>query len=224
MKTREVFKRWFKLRFFITYPFGLFVLFFCSPTDFSFSIGIWFIALGLIIRVWANGYVIKTNKLTTSGPYAFMRHPLYLGTMLLALGFSIMLNTYYAGAIFIIAMAMVYYRTIKNEERALIERYKDAYLDYKKNVPAVMPGIFPYRKGEKWGFSFARVIENHEYKLFIWVINIAIIFRLKQYLLIEHKPMDTKIWLLIVLFFILGSIDIAGEILKWKEKQNSLTQ
>jgi len=224
MKIRELFRRWFKLRFFITYPFGLFVLFFCAPSDFSFYIGICFIALGLSLRVWANGYVIKTNKLTTSGPYAFLRHPLYLGTMLLALGFSIMLNTYYAGAIFIIVMAMVYYRTIKNEERALIERYKDAYLDYKRNVPVIIPGFFPYKKGEKWGFSFSRVIENHEYKLFIWVINIAIIFRLKQYLLIEHKPMDTKIWLLIVLFFILGSIDIAGEILKWKEKRNSLTK
>jgi protein-S-isoprenylcysteine O-methyltransferase Ste14 len=218
---RERLRRWFKLRFFITYPFGLFVLFYpaASPTAYSFKAGIAFIIAGLLIRIWANGYAIKTEKLTVSGPYSLLRHPLYLGTMLIAAGFMVMLRTHYLGLFFIVIMAVVYYRTIKNEERALTERYPEAYLNYKNKVPAILPTIFPYKAGEKWQFSFARVIENHEYKLFIWIINIVIIFRLKGYFIVEREPLDIKKWLLIVLFFALGAIDIAGEVVKTRRKR-----
>jgi protein-S-isoprenylcysteine O-methyltransferase Ste14 len=221
MNIKNRLKRWFKLRFFITYPFGLFVLFYpqYSPTPYSFKAGICFIATGLLIRLWANGYAIKTEKLTVSGPYALLRHPLYLGTMFIAIGFCIMLRTFYMGALFIIVMVGVYYRTIKNEERALTQKYKEAYLDYKAHVPAILPTFSPYKKGEKWPFSFSRVLENHEYKLFIWIINITIIFRLKGYFIIAREPLDAKKWLLIILFFVLGAIDIAGEIIKSKRKK-----
>lgn len=212
-------KRWFKLRFFITYPFGLFVLFFCSPTRESFAVGIWFIILGLGIRLWSNGYAIKTVVLTTSGPYSIVRNPLYLGTILITIGFMIMLNTSYAGLIFVMVMLGVYYRTIKSEERALTMRFGQLYLDYKSKVTMLIPTIFRYKAGEKWPFSFKRIIENKEYKLFVWVINIVIIFRLKGYFLIEHESMDMKKMLLIGLFVFLAAIDIGGEIFKWHRKR-----
>ncbi|MDD4954451.1 MAG: isoprenylcysteine carboxylmethyltransferase family protein [Candidatus Omnitrophica bacterium] len=220
MNVKNRLKRWFKLRFFITYPFGLFVLFFCSPTNESFNFGIWFVMLGLLIRLWANGYAIKTHKLTTSGPYSVVRNPLYLGTMLITIGFMILLNTSYAGFIFVVIMAAVYYRTIRNEERALGEKYGKLFLNYKENVPMIVPSFFRYKKGEKWPFSVRRIIENKEYKLFIWVINIAIIFRIKGYFLIDHESMDAKKWLLIALFIALAAIDIGGEILKWRKKRS----
>jgi len=221
MSVKNRLKRWFKLRFFVTYPFGLFVLFYCSPTAESFGLGIWFIAAGLITRLWANGYAIKTHKLTTSGPYSVVRNPLYLGTMLITVGFMIMLNTSYAGFIFVVIMAAVYYRTIRFEERALTEKYGKVYTDYKKNVPMIVPTFFRYKSQEKWPFSFKRIIENKEYKLFIWVINITIIFRLKGYFLLDHESMDAKKWFLIVLFIILASIDIGGEVFKWSRKKKS---
>lgn len=217
-------KRWFKLRFFITYPFGLFVLFFCSPTRESFQSGIWFIILGLAIRLWSNGYAIKTVALTTSGPYSIVRNPLYLGTILITIGFMIMLNTSYVGLVFVLIMLAVYYRTIKSEERALTMKFGQAYLDYKSKVPRITPTIFRYKAGEKWPFSFKRIIENKEYKLFIWVINIVIIFRLKGYFLIDHESMDMKKMLLIGLFVFLAAIDIGGEIFKWHKKRIKVKQ
>ena len=220
MHIKNRLKRWFKLRFFITYPFGLFVLLFCSPTKESFIPGICFVILGLIVRLWANGYAIKTHKLTTSGPYSIVRNPLYLGTMLIAIGFMVMLNTSYAGLSFIIIMAAVYYRTIRYEERALTEKYGKIYLGYKDKVPMIVPSFFRYKKQEKWPFSVRRIIENKEYKLFIWVINIAIIFRFKGYFLIDHESMDAKKWSLIALFIVLAAIDIGGEVIKWRKKRN----
>jgi len=72
-------QRSFKPRFAVVYPFALFVLFFCFLNQDSIRAGIGYIIAGLLIRLWSNGYAIKNDKLTTSGPYAFVRNPLYVG-------------------------------------------------------------------------------------------------------------------------------------------------
>lgn len=127
------------------------------------------------------------------------------------------------GVLFIILMAIVYYRTIKKEEVMLEKKFSDIYVGYKKKVPAILPTIFPYRKGEKWSFSFRRLIKSQEYKLFLWVIIIVIAFHLKDEFLVEHEAMDVKIWGLIISAFILGIFDLIGEFIKWRNKKiNSL--
>jgi hypothetical protein len=136
----------------------------------------------------------------------------------------IMLNTSYVGLAFVLIILAVYFRTIKSEERALTMKFGQPYLDYKGKVPRLIPTIFRYKAGEKWPFSFKRIIENKEYKLFVWVINIVIIFRLKGYFLIDHQSMDMKKMLLIGLFVFLASIDIGGEIFKWHRKRLQRTE
>ncbi|MFC1658118.1 methyltransferase family protein [Candidatus Omnitrophota bacterium] len=218
MDIQERLKRCSKLRFAVLYPFGVFMMIVATPDDNSLRIGAPFIGIGLLIRVWANGYAVKLEKLTTSGPYALLRHPLYLGTMLIAIGFVIMLKIYVSGALFIVLMASIYYRTIKKEELMLEERFKEAYSDYKKRVPALFPRILPYRQGEKWRFSLRRLNKSKEYKLFLWMIILAIAFHLKHELMIERESMDAKIWTLMIIAFILGMIDLFSELLKEKNK------
>lgn len=212
-------KRWFKLRFAITYPFVAFALLFANCDDKSMLVGIWFIIAGLFVRVWANGYAIKSEKLTTSGPYAFVRHPLYLGTMLLVAGFIIMLRLYYIGILLFAAIAAVYYRTIKKEEGMLRQRFKDLYVNYEKKVPAIVPSIFPYREGEKWPFSIKRLLRSQEYKLFIWMIILVIIFYLKYAFLIRHEGLNARTSGLIITMFILAFFDPAAgfirRMLRW---------
>src|SRR5665213_513230 len=126
--------RSFKPRFAVIYPFGFFVLFFCSLNEASLKAGIGYIIAGLLIRLWSNGYAIKNDKLTTSGPYAFVRNPLYLGTFLIAIGFIIVLKSdppwleWIAGGIFLLALSFMYYRTIKDEQGMLLAKYKDCLL------------------------------------------------------------------------------------------------
>lgn len=217
MNTQDRFKRWFKLRFAILYPFGIFVLIFAHSDDQSIKAGIWFILAGLFIRIWANGYAVKLDKLTTSGPYAFVRHPLYFGTMFVAIGFVIMLRMGYIGVLLILVMVVVYSRTMKKEEQMLQAKFRDLYINYKKKVPAILPSVFPYRDGEKWPFSFRRLIKSQEYKLFIWMMIIVIVFHLKEELLVEHEKINTKIIVLIATVLFLGIIDFMGELLKWKK-------
>jgi len=89
----------------------------------------------------------------------------------------------------------------------------------KKKVPAVFPKIIHYREGEKWSFSFKRLIKSQEYKTFLWVIIVMIIFHLKDEIMIEHETIDVKILILFVIAFILGMLDFIGEVIRYRKKQ-----
>lgn len=203
-----------KFRFAVIYPFGIFVLLTAHPSDESIQRSIGFVISGALIRIWANGYAIKMDKLTTSGPYAFVRNPLYLGTFLIAFGMVVMLQSYVAGSLFLAAFLAGYYFTIKKEERMLEEKFKDSYLDYKKHVWALIPKAVPYRKGEKWPFSFTRLLKSKEYKTIFWLAIVIIIFHFKNEFLVEREGWEThNLWLagLIVLLIV---VDLAYEFVK----------
>ncbi len=202
-----------KLRFAILYPIGIFA-FWCAQCDNrSIRQGMGFVIAGLLIRLWANGYAIKMDKLTTSGPYSFVRNPLYLGSFLIVLGFIIMLKLRYVGMSFLLVWILIYIRTILQEETMLEEKFKDHYRDYKREVPRLIPRIIPSRQGPKWSFSFLKIIENKEYKLLFWIFIIFVIFYSKEELG-EHKHFLFKQWGFIAIALFLGLVDLWGEFIK----------
>jgi len=215
-------QRSFKPRFAIIYPFGFFVMFFCSLDEASLRAGIGFIIAGALIRLWSNGYAIKNDKLTTSGPYAFVRNPLYLGTFLIAIGFVITLNSqprlleWIVGSIFLLALSFMYYRTIKGEQGMLLAKFKDAYSDYCKQVPAMIPCLIPYNKGEKWPFNLQRLINSKEHKPVFWIYILLVVFYIKTHVLIEHKDLNDNSWSLITIALFLIILDAAYEFNKKK--------
>jgi protein-S-isoprenylcysteine O-methyltransferase Ste14 len=215
-------ERSFKPRFAVIYPFGCFVVFFCWLTDESLRCGTGWIIAGLLVRLWSNGYAIKNDKLTTAGPYAFVRNPLYLGTFLIAIGFVISLRSdpvwleAVFGGIFLIALVLMYRKTIRDEQDMLLARYKDAYSDYCKHVPAIIPTLIPYTKGEKWPFDLQRLIKSKEHKTVIWIFVLMLAFTLKGRLFIDHKPMTDTDWYLVGLAAVLIILDILFELNKKK--------
>jgi len=215
-------ERSFKPRFAVIYPFGFFVLFFCSIYDVSLRAGIGFIIAGLLVRLWSNGYAIKNDKLTTSGPYAFVRNPLYFGTFLIAIGFVIALQSdpawleRVAGAAFLFGLIFMYYGTIKGEQGMLLAKFKEAYSDYSKNVPAIIPCLVPYMRGEKWPFNLQRLLKSKEHKTVFWIYILLVVFYLKTRLFIEHKPLTDSSWNLITIAVFLILLDIAYEFNKKK--------
>ncbi|MDD5449803.1 MAG: isoprenylcysteine carboxylmethyltransferase family protein [Candidatus Omnitrophica bacterium] len=213
MKIKDRVRRLIKPRFAVMYPFFLFAVFFANCDERTVLRGIWFIAAGLFMRIWANGYAVKSEKLTTSGPYAFVRHPLYLGTMFLVIGFIVILNLRFIGALFFIIIAAIYYRTVKKEEGMLRSRFAE-YLDYSKKVPALFPSFSPYRGGEKWPFSLERLIRSQEYKMFIWTTVIIILFYLKYLVIVRHEGLNRAAFGLMAAAFLLVVLDLTGEFLR----------
>ncbi len=214
-------KRSFKPRFAVIYPFGIFVFFFCSLTENSLRHGVGWIIAGALIRLWSNGYAIKNDRLTTSGPYAFVRNPLYLGTFLIAFGMAVVLNMGwitppFMALPFMVALGWMYYQTIRREEGMLREKFGDDYNKYCAKIPALIPSLIPYTQGAKWPFSSQRLIDSKEHKPVFWIIILLIIFHLKTRLFVDHKPMTEKTWALVAFGAFLILLDVFYEINKKK--------
>lgn len=219
-KWRKRFIRWFKLRFAILYPLGIWAVMSGYSTDKSIMRSIWFILLGLGIRSWANCYAIKMERLTTSGPYTHVRHPLYLGSFLIMAGFLVMLNVHWLITLICVAVVIgiVYKWTIQKEELMLGNKFGQEYIEYRKAVPGFFPTIFAFKGGQKWGPNIERYFRSQEYKLAIWMVILMIAFHLKDEFLIEHESIDAKIFVLIAMTFLLGISDLIGELFRKKFK------
>jgi protein-S-isoprenylcysteine O-methyltransferase Ste14 len=100
--------------------------------------------VGLLVRAWAAGHIIKNDQLAVTGPYAHTRNPLYFGSFLIAAGFAI--AAHWSLLLLVIAFFVVVYApTIEREKVHIRSRFPDAYADYERNVPAFVPRPIPWR-------------------------------------------------------------------------------
>jgi protein-S-isoprenylcysteine O-methyltransferase Ste14 len=143
-------------------------LWLASPTPATLGIGAALAALGLLIRALSAGFIHKEKELTTSGPYAYTRNPLYLGTFFLGLGVTVAGGRWVFVAAFLVFFGLVYTKTIRNEARLMEELFGETYRHYAGRVPLFVPRLSPYRRaGESGGepeFSLARWKRNREYE------------------------------------------------------------
>jgi protein-S-isoprenylcysteine O-methyltransferase Ste14 len=148
-------------RTFITLAAVLPMLIVAQPTAAWYLAGLGLVLAGVAIRLISSGYITKAVKLTTNGPFALARHPLYLGGLLIAGGFCAMTGAWYPFPLIAILYASVYWPTIEFEERFLAERFGESYRAYCRTVPRFLPRL----RLAPWtwaGFSWARVTQNHE--------------------------------------------------------------
>ncbi|HUE21854.1 MAG TPA: isoprenylcysteine carboxylmethyltransferase family protein [Bryobacteraceae bacterium] len=135
----------------------------------------WSLALvlpGLWLRGYAAGYVKKNRELTTTGPYAYTRNPLYLGSMLMAAGFAVALLSWPVALVLAAGFAAIYVPVIASEERFLLAAFPgfDAYC---RRVPRLLPRLTPASEtGDQAGFGgFSRALyfRHREYNAGIGV-------------------------------------------------------
>jgi protein-S-isoprenylcysteine O-methyltransferase Ste14 len=112
---------------------------FSQPRLESWLIGFVVIVLGELLRIWASGHIHKMAEVTTTGPYALCRHPLYLGHFLIATGFCIAGDSITAFIIVSLSFLLIYMPTWKNEEKNLTEKFGDTYSKFIQTTPALLP-------------------------------------------------------------------------------------
>jgi protein-S-isoprenylcysteine O-methyltransferase Ste14 len=141
-------------------------LWFARPTPLLLGIGVAMGLLGLFIRGWAAGTIHKEKELTTTGPYAFTRNPLYVGSFFLGLGVTIAGGQWVWPALFLVFYVGVYGRTMSGEAALLTELFGDRFRHYAAHVPAFAPRLTPYRAPGPagGGFTFARYKRNREWE------------------------------------------------------------
>src|SRR6201996_1284983 len=116
-------KRWSQIARRIRVPSGfLFAAFFlwrARPTPHSLAWSVLLVIPGLLLRGYASGYVKKNSELTVSGPYAYTRNPLYLGSILIAFGFAAASRSLLITVLLALLFLLIYGPTIYSEEQFL---------------------------------------------------------------------------------------------------------
>jgi len=115
------------------------------PTVELLGVGAVLAALGLLIRGWSAGTIDKGASLATSGPYAFTRNPLYLGSLLIGVGLTVSGGQWIWPVAFVVFFGTVYVSTMRREAEQLSDRFGIRYAEYASHVPAFLPRLTPFR-------------------------------------------------------------------------------
>jgi protein-S-isoprenylcysteine O-methyltransferase Ste14 len=142
--------------------FALAVLYFwlAHPTWRFIGLGAVLIVPGLLIRALASGHVRKNEALATSGPYAYTRNPLYLGSLLIGVGFAIAARSWWIGVAIVVMFFAIYLPVIRDEEAFLRAKFPE-FEEYARHVPRMLPRVTPLASGGE--FSFQLYLQHREY-------------------------------------------------------------
>lgn len=139
------------------------------------------VALALLAeawRIWAAGTIHKTEELTTGGPYAHVRHPLYVGSLAHAVAFCLMTARWESLILAVPVFAAVYGAALSTEEQMLRRLFPRQYEEYSRRVPRLLPRLTPAGPGVG-RFSWRQVWENKEYINVIWMTGLIILFGIR---------------------------------------------
>ena len=131
------------------------------PTWNSLEWGLPVSAAGLAIRGWAAGHLEKNLALSESGPYAYVRNPLYIGTLAVAAGFAIAARRWELAALFAAVFALIYLPVVELEEQHLGSLFA-GYAAYAQRVPKLIPRFRAW--GPKKNFEWRLYRRNREYE------------------------------------------------------------
>jgi protein-S-isoprenylcysteine O-methyltransferase Ste14 len=116
---------------------------------------------GIAVRLWASGHVKKDKVLAMSGPYAYVRHPLYVGNHLITFGFCLASGLWWS---FVVAIALSLYfypQTIRHEDSLLARLFPGQWESWNKETRALIPRLTPYRSGQTSEWSFAQSLRQN---------------------------------------------------------------
>jgi protein-S-isoprenylcysteine O-methyltransferase Ste14 len=142
-----------RFRVFLGFVFAAVALYLATPTPTTLAIGAAIAASGELLRLWAAGHLEKSKEVTRSGPYQFTRHPLYLGSSLIGIGFAVAANHLIVALIVVAYLLLTLTAAMRSEEAHLREKFGDAYDAYAEKRAEPM----------QRRFSWQRAIYNREH-------------------------------------------------------------
>lgn len=171
-----------RLRVAAGYVVGFVVLWLARPTLRSVLIGLVVALIGEAIRLWASGHIDKTQVLATGGPYAHSRNPLYVGSLVMALGVALAASSPWAIVAVVLYVIAFYPSLIAAEARYLRAKFGPTYDAWAAEVPVFAPRPFP--AGPRLTqFSWDRVRRNREWRTLAALPLVAALFWLRGLLL-----------------------------------------
>src|SRR5438094_9174059 len=142
-----------RIRVPLGFLFAIIFVVFARPSLTTFVIGGIIAIAGLAIRAWASGHIDKARVLAVSGPYAYTRNPLYVGTFLIGAGFTVVSGVWWLALLFCILFLGIYLPVMSVERDDIRTIFGDEFMEYERNVPMFFPRLSVWKKtGEKFDF------------------------------------------------------------------------
>jgi protein-S-isoprenylcysteine O-methyltransferase Ste14 len=150
------------------------------PTFMSMAWSLLLVLPGIWLRAYASGYVKKNAELTVTGPYAYTRNPLYLGSMMIAFGFAVASRSIVIVILLALLFAVIYVPVIRSEE-AFLRNAFDGFDAYAASVPRLLPRLRPVRLAQNstGEFSFALYKKHREYNALMGAAAIYAVLALR---------------------------------------------
>lgn len=162
-----------RIRVPLGFVFAVLYFWLARPTWRWLALGSLLIVPGLLIRALASGHVRKNEALATSGPYAYTRNPLYLGSLLLGIGFAVAARSWWVGVALVVMFFAIYLPVIRGEEKFLRDKFPE-FEEYARNVPRMFPRIIPASsEGDGGGFSMDLYLKHREYNATLGAVAMA---------------------------------------------------
>jgi protein-S-isoprenylcysteine O-methyltransferase Ste14 len=153
-----------RIRVPLGFAFAVLYFWLARPTWPFIALGAILILPGLLIRALASGHVRKNETLATSGPYAYTRNPLYLGSLLMGVGFAVAARSWWVGVVLVVMFFAIYLPVIRGEEVFLREKFAE-FEEYARRVPRMFPRITPSGHADHTagGFSLDLYMKHREW-------------------------------------------------------------
>lgn len=156
-------------------------LYFARPTPVALAVGAAIAAVGIGVRAVAAGYLRKGEALARGGPYAYVRHPLYLGSAFVVAGFALAAGQAWLGLLLVAVFIALYVPVLLREEAEMATRFSTAYEAYAAAVPRLLPRV-------RWGghgrseerFSWRLYWRNREYNALAGYLAMLLLLYLRM--------------------------------------------
>ncbi len=167
-----------RIRVPVGFAFAVLYFWLARPELWSLLAGSAVAALGLLLRAIASGHVRKNEALTTTGPYAYVRNPLYLGSLIAAAGFALAARSLWLALAMLIIFVFVYVPVIRSEEAFLRARFPE-FQQYMQQVPRLFPrGTAPMRS--RGSFSWKLYCQHREYNALLGALLMTAALAIKM--------------------------------------------
>ena len=175
-----------RIRVPLGFAFAVLYFWLAHPTWEFLALGAVLIVPGLLIRALASGHVRKNEELATSGPYAYTRNPLYLGSLLIGIGFAVAARSWWVGVILVVMFFAIYLPVIRGEEKYLRERFPE-FDEYARRVPRMLPRITPAPSQDTGGgFSMDLYLKHREWNALVGAALLVIALVVKMTVIKGH--------------------------------------
>lgn len=160
------------------------LVYFAQPWPPTFLIGASLALLGILIRIWGCGHLEKNQLLVTTGPYAYVKNPLYLGSFLVSIGGFLAAGSPEGRGLWVWILlfplfAILFFlfylpRKFSTEGDRLARKFGDAFEQYNRAVPDFVPRLTPYRSGDTRRWQWNIFLLNHEIGMDLLIVGLFV--------------------------------------------------